>query len=87
MKWLATWHTDFVTQPTNPDRHRYPIVASRPDPQTRQAITVALKARGWTLNDFLVACMRLGAANPDAMLRRLAQFRPPARRGRPPASG
>ena len=84
--WLATCHTDLVTQPKNPDRHKHPGVLARPDPKTREAIQKALTARGWTLNEFLIACMALGAANPDAMLRRLAQFRPPIRRGRPPTA-
>lgn len=72
-----------MAQPKNPDRHRLPGVLARPDPETREAIRQALEARGWSLNEFLIACMKLGAANPDAMLQRLRQFRPDIRNGRP----
>jgi len=73
-----------MAEPRNPDRHRFPGVLARPDPATRNAAREVLDARGWTLNEFLVACLRLVATNPDAMLRRLADFRPQAQRGRPP---
>lgn len=38
------------------------------------------------MNEFVVACLRLVAANPAAMLNRLAQFRPTVKSGRPPAA-
>lgn len=84
--WLATCHTDLVTQPTNPDRHRKPGVLTRVDADRRDAAREVLEARGWTMSDFLAACIELVIANPDAMLNRLKQFRPEVRIGRPPAT-
>lgn len=76
-----------MDQPKNPDRHRYPVVVTRVEPELKAAAQRTFEDRGWTVSDFLAACLKLGVSNPDAMLRRLAQFRPPQRRGRPPGSG
>ncbi|MFE0530453.1 hypothetical protein ACFW0V_22945 [Micromonospora parva] len=43
-----------------------------------------LAGRGWTMNDFLVACLVLLSKNPQALLHRLQEFRPPKKSGRPP---
>jgi hypothetical protein len=75
-----------MAQPKNPDRHKHGGVLARPDPATRQAAREVLDAHGWTMNEFIVACLRLVAANPTAMLRRLVQFRPTTKSGRPPAA-
>lgn len=75
------WQTGRVT--SNPDRHKNPGVLARPDPATRQAARKVLDAHDWTMSEFIVACLRLVALNPEAMLNRLAKFRPDAKRGRP----
>lgn len=76
-----------MDQPRNPDRHKHPAVVARVDPELKATAQRVFEDRGWTVSDFLAACLRLGVANPDAMLLRLARFRQPARRGRPPAGG
>lgn len=70
----------------NPDRHDKPGVLARPTPEIRDAAKNALAEQPgeWTMNDFLVACMVLLTKNPKAMLERLAEFRPPPKKGRPP---
>jgi len=68
----------------NPDRHENPGVLARPTPDIRDTAKRELSARGWTMNDFLVACLVLLSKNPQAMLDRLQEFRPPAKKGRPP---
>jgi len=69
---------------TNPDRHRNRPIMARPDPQLREHAQRLLAEHGWTTSDFMIAALMLLTRNPEAMLRRLADFRPPARRGRPP---
>lgn len=89
--WLATWHTDRVTDGLkDPDRHENPGVLARPSPELRDEVRELLKRKGWTMNHFLIACLVLLTKNPDAMLERLNEFRPPPpRKGRPkkPQSG
>ena len=67
----------------DPDRHANPGVLARPAPETAEAAREELKRAGWTMNDFLVACLVLLTRNPAAMLTRLDEFRPAQRRGRP----
>lgn len=67
----------------NPDRHRDPGVLARPSAELREEAKKVLAAEGWSMNDFLVACLVLLTRNPKAMLARLAEFRPTPRRGRP----
>jgi hypothetical protein len=83
-KWLATWQTVIVPEGVkDPDRHENPGVLARPSKQLRDQARGILKANGWTMNDFLVACLVLLTRNPTAMLDRLKEFRPPAKKGRP----
>lgn len=66
------------------DRHERDKTTFRPPPEIKEAAQKILDERpGWTLNDFLTACLALLAKNPDAMLNRLSEFRPPRRVGRP----
>ena len=66
------------------DRHEREKTTFRPPPEIKEAAQKILDERDdWTLNDFLTACLALLARNPEAMLNRLAAFRPPRRRGRP----
>lgn len=67
----------------DPDRHENPGVLARPGKDLRDQAKHVLEARGWTMNDFLVASLVLLTKNPDAMLKRLAEFRPPRKFGRP----
>lgn len=82
--WLATWHTDRVTDGLkDPDRHENPGVLARPSPQLRDEAREILKRESWTMNQFLVACLVLLTKNPRAMLARLEEFKPALRNGRP----
>lgn len=68
-----------------PDRHERDKTTFRPPPEVKAAAQEVLNDRDdWTMNDFLVACLVLLAKNPQAMLDRLAEFRPPPKKGRPP---
>lgn len=68
----------------DPDRHTNPGVLARPDPELRDAAKQVLGERGWTMNDFLVACLVLLTKNPKAILDRLDEFKPPPKPpGRP----
>lgn len=67
----------------DPDRHENPGVLARPAKRLRDSARVILEAHGWTMNDFLVACLVLMTKNPAAMLNRLEDFRPPPKKGRP----
>ena len=70
-------------QPANPDRHRDAAILVRPTVQLRDQARAILEANGWTMNDFLIACLVLLTKNPSAMLNRLKEFRPPEKKGRP----
>lgn len=67
----------------DPDRHENPGVLARPDRKLRDQARAILEANDWTMNDFLIACLVQLTRNPGAMLNRLAEFRPPRKRGRP----
>lgn len=71
----------------DPDRHENPGVLARPSKPLRDQARVLLKAKDWTMNEFLVACLVLLTRNPKAMLERLDEFRPPRKKGRPRKSG
>lgn len=71
---------------TKPDRHRNPAVISRPTPELHTTTKTTLDANDWTMNEFVIACMELVNRNPAAMLKRLAAFKPPRKKGRPPKS-
>jgi hypothetical protein len=73
-----------MTNTSGTDRHKLPAMLTRPDPELRARLTAKLADRGWTMSDFVIACMELGDRNTDAMLKRLAQFKPSRRMGRPP---
>jgi hypothetical protein len=70
------------------DRHGLDKTTFRPPPEVKQAARDALARHGeaddWTMNEFLVACLRMLAEKPAAMLTHLAAHRPPKKRGRPP---
>lgn len=85
--WLSTWHTYFMTDTTkNRDRHQNPVMATRPDPELRAKTAATLADNDWTMNEFVAACMELVNRNPAAMLKRLAAFKPPRKKGRPRAA-
>lgn len=66
------------------DRHLGKRTTVRPSAETKTNALRVLKAHGWTLNDFVEACLLLVAGNPKDMLRSLERFRPPPKLGRPP---
>ncbi|MER7166805.1 hypothetical protein ABT336_12175 [Micromonospora sp. NPDC000207] len=69
----------------NPDRHENPGVLARPTTELRDEAKQVLASNGWTMNDFLVACLVLLTRNPGPMLERLKEFKPvPKKPGRPP---
>lgn len=64
-------------EPKNPDQHETRSgVLARPDPELREATRALLAQHGWTMNDFLIACMVVLGENPKGMLERLAKVRP-----------
>lgn len=83
-KWLTTCQTVIVTESVkDPDRHENPGVLGRPTRELRDEAQAVLKANGWDMSSFIVACLVLLTRNPDAMLARLREFRPASKRGRP----
>lgn len=73
--------------PRNPDRHENPGVLARPAKTLKEQAKRVLAEQGWTMNEFLIACLAALVRNPQGMLRRLGAHRPPRRRGRPRRSG
>lgn len=72
----------------NPDRHRDPGVLARPSPELRDQAKEVLDSAGWTMNDFLIACLSALTRNPAEMLRSLSRYRLEAKpRGRPRGDG
>jgi len=66
-------------------QHRNPQLKIRPNPDDVDAARTALDQHGRTLTDFIGASLAELAADPGAVLARLApHWPPPARRGRPP---
>lgn len=71
-------------EPKSPDQHETRSgVLARPDPELRDATRGILEAHGWTMNDFLIACMVVLGQNPEGMLKRLTEARPPAKKPGP----
>lgn len=71
-------------EPRNPDRHETRSgVLARPDPELREEAQRMLAAHGWTMNQFLIACLALVTKNPKAMLGSLERFKPPAKKPGP----
>ncbi|MFI1194123.1 hypothetical protein ACH4T9_12810 [Micromonospora sp. NPDC020750] len=66
------------------DRHRNKPMGIRPDDDLQERTKKTLDTNGWTMTEFVSACMDLVNRNPAAMLTRLAEFKPPRVRGRPP---
>jgi hypothetical protein len=73
-----------MTRARRDGRHLQGKLTFRPTTEIRDAAQLELTRADWTMHDFLSACMVLLAKNPEAMLMRLADFRPPRKRGRPP---
>lgn len=67
------------------DQHQEKRTTVRFPPEEKAGAVKTLRAAGWGLNDYLIACIRLLAAykDPKDFLSTLAQYRPPERRGRP----
>ena len=66
-------------------QHRHPQLKIRPPGEVVEAGRAALDAAGRTVTDFVTAALREVAADPEAVLERLAPHWPdPPRRGRPP---
>ena len=65
------------------DAHQTPGMLVRPDPSRRKPAEELLKARGWTMTEFVDACLAVLLENPDGMLRRMSKVRQSRPRGRP----
>ncbi|MFI6228661.1 GIY-YIG nuclease family protein [Micromonospora echinospora] len=76
-----------ATGPCAPSRHRNKPLSIRPDRDLQERTKATLAAHDWSLTEFVTACMELVNRNPDAMLGRLNEFKPPRVRGRPPKQG
>jgi hypothetical protein len=71
-----------MNQPS--DYHRHPALTVRPPRAVQDAAKQALTERGWTMQDFMTACLAAVGAEPEATLERIAGHRvAPNRRGRP----
>lgn len=76
-----------TTQP--PDRHQAKRTTLRNIPddlktEVHRILDAHTAEPKWTLNDLLIASMVMLTKNPAAYLKRLEEFRPPYKRGRPP---
>lgn len=67
-----------------PDPHKQPSSTLRPPLEAKDGAKRALEDTGWSLNDFVTACMLMLAKRPKTFLRELEPFKPPRKRGRPP---
>lgn len=67
------------------DCHRHPGLTVRPPRKVRETAKKVLDERGWTMQDFMTACLAAVGREPEAMLAKVAEHRvAPNRRGRPP---
>jgi hypothetical protein len=79
-KWQATMRRFFAMS----SEHRLKPLNFRPELDERTDAKAALDERGWQMEPFLRACLRLLHAEPERMLAMLAPHRPPPRpMGRP----
>lgn len=75
----TTCETDQVA-----DRHRDPNVTVRPTEAEKTGAAEVLRAEGWTIQSFLLACLRGFLDNPKRWLRAAEPYRPPEKPiGRP----
>lgn len=65
------------------DRHLGKRTTVRPPTEVKVAALGVLRDNGWSLNDFVQACLVLVTKNPKDMLPSLERFRPPPKKGRP----
>jgi hypothetical protein len=66
------------------DKHQVRAKAFRPEPDEYDDGKALLGDRGWEMDGFLRACLRLLKDEPDQLLALLAPHRPPTKpRGRP----
>jgi hypothetical protein len=66
-----------------PDRHRHRGLVTRPPGPIRKAATSTLAEHGWTMQDFVTACLVAVAADPEDFLGQLAEHRAGVRKSRP----
>lgn len=70
--------------PSVPDRHQVRPKAFRPEPDEYDDGMELLDERGWEMDGFLRACLRLLREEPERLLELLTPHRPaPKPRGRP----
>ena len=67
------------------DLHKVRPKAFRPEPDEYDDGKTVLDERGWEIDGFLRACLRMLREEPEKLLALLTPYRPPPkRRGRPP---
>jgi antitoxin component of RelBE/YafQ-DinJ toxin-antitoxin module len=62
-------------------------IAVRTDPEVRSEAKDALGEQGWEVAEFVVACLRAVAAEPERFLKMVQRYRVPSVKGRPRRSG
>lgn len=68
------------------DRHLGKRTTVRPPTEVKRAALRVLHDNGWTLNDYVQACLVQVADNPEDTLRSLEPIRPQPKMGRPAVS-
>jgi antitoxin component of RelBE/YafQ-DinJ toxin-antitoxin module len=58
-------------------------IAVRTDPEVRSQAKDALGEHGWEVAEFVVACLRAVAAEPERFLKMTQKYRVPSVKGRP----
>jgi predicted GIY-YIG superfamily endonuclease len=80
----ATGGVALAPKPKPEDKHRIKAKAFRPEPDEYDDGMELLDERGWEMDGFLRACLRLLREEPERLLSLLAPHRPPPKpRGRP----
>jgi|GEM_PF-4160000 len=64
--------------------HKHPKMSVRPPIEVREAAKAALDARGWTMQEFVTACLEIVGRDPGKLFPVIAAAKPEIKRGRPP---
>lgn len=67
----ATWQSDAV-----PDRHRDPTVTVRPTADAKADAEEVLGRHGWTMQEYLLACIGELLTKPATRVRAVERWRP-----------
>lgn len=64
--------------------HKHPKMSVRPPVDVRETAKASLDVHGWTMQEFITACLEIVGRDPDKLLPVIAAARPEIKRGRPP---